>query len=77
LTDWARGQLANKLGIPRKYYERVRNSSKSELLAENINAWLGERERRLIRILNGKTRAFFSDRYRMMNNYDISLFSLK
>ncbi len=24
LTDWAHGQLADKLGIPRKYYERTR-----------------------------------------------------
>jgi len=24
LTDWAHGQLADKLGIPRRYYEKMR-----------------------------------------------------
>jgi hypothetical protein len=76
LTNWAHGQLADKLGIPRKYYERMRAMGKSELLAENINAWLGERERRLIRILDGKIRAILSDRYRMMDNYDLVFLAL-
>jgi hypothetical protein len=76
LTDWAHNQLADKLGIPRKYYEKMRNSGKSELLAENINAWLGEKERRLIRILDGRIRAILSDRYRMMDNYDIVFLAL-
>ena len=38
LTDWAHGQLADKLSIPRRYYERMREAGKAELLAENINA---------------------------------------
>jgi hypothetical protein len=76
LTNWAHGQLADKLGIPRKYYERMKTKGKSELLAENINAWLGERERRLIRILDGKIRAILSDRYRMMDNYDLLFLAL-
>jgi hypothetical protein len=76
LTEWAHGQLADKVGIPRRYYERMRNSGKSWLLAENVNAWLGERERRLIRILDGKIRAILSDRYRMMDNYDIVFLAL-
>lgn len=38
LTDLAHGQLADKLGIPKKYYEKMRQSSKFELLAGNINA---------------------------------------
>jgi hypothetical protein len=76
LTEWAHGQLADKLGIPRRYYERMRNSGKSELLAENVNAWLEERERRLIRILDGRIRAILSDRYRMMDNYDIVFLAL-
>ncbi|RSN76255.1 DUF932 domain-containing protein [Candidatus Methanodesulfokora washburnensis] len=76
LTEWAHGQLADKLEIPRRYYERMRNSGKSELLAENVNAWLGERERRLIRILDGRIRAILSDRYRMMDNYDLIFLAL-
>jgi len=76
LTDWAHGQLADKLQIPRRYYERMRNSGKAELLAENINAWLGEDKKRLIRILDGKIRAILSDRYRIMDNYDLLFLAL-
>ena len=76
LTDWAHGQLADKLGIPRRYYEKMREAGKTELLAENVNAWLGVRERRLLRILDGKIRAILSDRYRIMDNYDIIFLAL-
>ena len=76
LTDWAHGQLADKLGIPRRYYEKMRETGKTELLAENVNAWLDVRERRLIRILDGKIRAILSDRYRIMDNYDIIFLAL-
>jgi hypothetical protein len=77
LTDWAHGQLADKLGIPRKYYQRMLDSRKFRLLAENVNAWLNEGERRLIRILDGKIRAVLSDRYRMMDNYDLVFLALE
>ncbi len=50
-------QLAEKLGIPKKYYDKMREAKKFELLFENINALLGNKERRLIRILDGKIRA--------------------
>jgi len=71
LTDWAHTQIAEKLGIPIKYYNKMRESGKAELLAENVNAWMPVRERRLIRILYGRVRAFLSDRYRPMDNYDL------
>ncbi|MEM2151423.1 MAG: DUF932 domain-containing protein [Candidatus Bathyarchaeia archaeon] len=54
----------------------MREAGKWELLAENINAWLGEKERRLIRILDGKIRAILSDRYRMIDNYDLVFLAL-
>jgi hypothetical protein len=76
LTDWSHGQLADKLQIPRRYYERMRSSGKTELLAENINAWLGEKERRLVRVLDGKIRAILSDRYRIMDNHDLLFLAL-
>lgn len=76
LTEWAHGQLADKLGIPRRYYERMRNSGKPQLLADNINAWLEGKERRLIRILDGKIRAILSDRYRIIDNYDLVFLAL-
>jgi len=77
LTDWAHGQLADKLGIPRKYYQRMLDPRKFQLLAENVNAWPNDGGRRLIRILDGKIRAVLSDRYRMMDNYDLVFLALE
>jgi hypothetical protein len=76
LTDWAHLQLAEKLGIPKRYYDRMREAGKIELLAENINAWLEGKERRLLRILDGKIRAILSDRYRIIDNYDLVFLAL-
>ncbi|MEM2914199.1 MAG: DUF932 domain-containing protein, partial [Candidatus Bathyarchaeia archaeon] len=76
LTEWAHTQLAEKLEIPKKYYDRMREAGEWELLAENINAWLGDKERRLIRILDGKIRAILSDRYRIIDNYDLVFLAL-
>jgi len=76
LSEWAHLQLAAKLEIPKRYYDRMRSAGKSELLAANINAWLDEKERRLIRILDGQIRAILSDRYRIMDNYDLIFLAL-
>ena len=76
LTEWAHLQLSEKLGIPKKYYDRMRKEGKIELLAENINAWIGEKGKRLIRILDGRIRAILSDRYRIMDNYDLVFLTL-
>jgi hypothetical protein len=54
----------------------MRSSGKFQLLTENVNAWLGERERRLVRILDGRIRAVLSDRYRVMDNYDLVFLAL-
>jgi hypothetical protein len=76
LTEWAHLQLAEKLGIPKRYYDRMREAGKTELLADNINAWLCSKERRLIRILDGKIRAILSDRYKIIDNYDLVFLAL-
>jgi hypothetical protein len=75
LTEWAHTQLAEKTGIPKKYYDRMREAEEFELLADNINTWL-RGERRLIRILDGKVRAILSDRYRIIDNYDLVFLAL-
>lgn len=76
LTEWAHQQLSEKLGIPKRYYDRMREE-KPELLLQNINAWIEEDERRFIRILDGKIRAILSDRYRVIDNYDVLLVALQ
>lgn len=71
LTRYAHGQVAEKMGIPWKYYERMMNAGKLGLIADNINAWMNTKEKRLVRILDDKVRAVVSDRYRPIDNYDL------
>ncbi len=64
----AHAQIANRLNIPKKYYDRMLNESPG-LLAENVNHWFQKKpEDRLVRTLDGSVRAFLSDRYRPLDN---------
>ncbi|HVR52858.1 MAG: DUF932 domain-containing protein [Variovorax paradoxus] len=73
VTPLARRQLADKLGIPHAYFERMRTDQPA-LLDRNVNTWLGgESERRLLRTLDGRVRAVLSDRYRRLDNYDLAV----
>jgi hypothetical protein len=47
-------------------------SQNPDLLAENVNAWLREEEAKLVRTLDGNIRAFLSDRYRPLDNFDLA-----
>lgn len=72
ITPLARRQLADKLKIPFAYFERMREEQPA-LLDRNVNTWLQhDRERRMIRMLDGKVRAILSDRYRRLDNYDLA-----
>jgi len=73
ITDHCHGQISEKTKIPKRYYDRMR-TEKPELLIKNVNAWLpSEEKKRLVRILDGEVRALLSDRYRIIDNYDIFL----
>jgi hypothetical protein len=70
-TESCRRQLADRLKIPFAYFERMR-TDQPELLDRNVNTWLHkEPEQRLVRTLDGRARAFLSDRYRRLDNYDL------
>ena len=72
VTPLARRQLAEKLGIPYAYFERMREQQ-PQLLDSNVNTWLqSEPERRMLRTLDGNVRAVLSDRYRRLDNYDLA-----
>ncbi len=72
LTDNCHAQIATKLDIPAKYYNRMRKEA-PKLLATNVNEWFHNKpERRMIRTLDGQARAFLSDRYRRLDNYDLA-----
>lgn len=77
LTGWAHRQLAEKCGIPLPYYKKMMSSEHAELLASNINEWIESRDRRLIRTMDGRVRAILSDKYQVMDNYDVLLIALK
>jgi hypothetical protein len=71
VTDICHGQIASQLGIPKPYYDRMRAESPA-LLANNVNTWLRhEPTRRMVRTLDSNARAWLSDRYRPLDNYDV------
>jgi hypothetical protein len=72
LTDHAHGQIADRVGIPKRYYDRMRADAPA-LLAGNVNHWFRETpERRMVRTLDGQARAFLSDRYHRIDNERIA-----
>ena len=78
LTEYAHSQLATKMGIPQKYYDRMRSEGEYTLLASNINTWMEHEKdkKRMIRILDGNIRAIVSSRFRCLDNYDVMLQAL-
>jgi len=71
-TDNCHRQIGTHVGIPAKYYDRLRNEA-PDLLAENVNHWFkANPAKRLVRTLDGKARAFLSDRYRCLDNFDLA-----
>lgn len=65
-------QIAEHAGIPKPYYDRMLAEA-PELLADNINTWFKSKpEPRMVRTLDGKVRAFLSDKYRPLENVDLA-----
>lgn len=72
VTDHTHSQIAQRLDIPAKYYQRLK-LEQPQLLAENVNTWFhSQPERRMIRTLDGQARAFLSDRFRRLDNFDLA-----
>ena len=71
VSNLAHAQIADRLNIPKKYYDRMREEN-TALLDANVNAWLkAETETRMLRTLDGKLRAFLSNRYRRLDNLEL------
>lgn len=72
MTRLAHTQLAAHLNIPQDYYDRTMREHPA-LLTESVNAWMRSHqgETRLVRTLDGKARAFLSNSYRRVDNYDV------
>lgn len=69
----AHSQIASHLGIPKPYYDRMLGAQPA-LLQRNVNTWLGEGpgKRRMVRMLDGQMRAFLSDAYQRIENFDVA-----
>lgn len=68
VRDTAHKQIGERLGIPARYYDRMRKDNPA-LLATNVNAWFNkEPETRMLRTLDGGLRAFLSNSYRPLDN---------
>ncbi len=77
LTRPAHQQLAERLDIPWKYYERMLQEE-TILLADNVNTWLaGNGERKFfIRGMGNDIRAILSDRYRVIDHLGVLMCAL-
>jgi hypothetical protein len=72
INEIAHDQIDVYAGIPAKYYD-VMLAEQPALLAQNVNTWLKAKgEKRLVRTMDGRARAFLSDRYRPLENYDLA-----
>lgn len=76
MTDLFHRQMGGALKIPASYYDLMRKE-KPELLAENVNTWLSERDNsfmlRTMDFGNGRVaRALLSERYRRIDNLEIA-----
>jgi hypothetical protein len=72
--------VSEKLGIPKRYYDRMNSADHLSLLDQNVNHWFRDANTNfLIRTFidkeekSGFVRALLSDRFRMIDNYDILL----
>ena len=78
VNDIAHSQIGTALGIPAKYYDKMRTDNPS-LLAENVNSWFQkEPKMRMVRTMTYDNRdqriarAFLSNKYRRIDNYQIA-----
>lgn len=68
LKPLAHEQLADKLSIPRKYYQRLQKDF-PELLVSSVNTLLpATTDSLLVRTLDGNARAILSNRFRCLDN---------
>lgn len=79
INNLAHAQIAEFVGIPKNYYDTCLQHA-PHVLAKQVNHWLtnpvSEDQRkagpRLVRVLDNKVRAFLSNGYRRIENYDLA-----
>lgn len=72
VNDIAHRQIGATLKIPAPYYDKMRQEN-PELLATNVNSWLHlNPKKQMVRTMDGTARAFLSDKYRRIDNFEIA-----
>ena len=78
----AHDQIGGYLGIPGRYYDQML-ARHPDLLAHNVNTWLRDKqkeakttsqkeaEKRMVRTIDGRARAFLSNKYQRIDNWEI------
>ena len=70
-SEHMNGQIANKLQIPKKYFDRMITDA-PQLAETNVDHWLqNEHKPYMVRTLGDTARAFLSDRYSIIDNWDV------
>lgn len=71
-NDLAHGQIAAHAEIPAKYYDRMRREAPG-LLVNNVQTWFEKYPApRMVRTIDGKARAFLSDKYQPLDNLQLA-----
>lgn len=72
VTDHTHSQIAERLKIPKAYYDRMRSNA-PQLLDNSVHTWFQvNAEKRMVRCLDDHARAFLSDRYRPLDNHQLA-----
>ncbi len=76
MSRHAHSQIAARLGVPKKYYDRLREKHPDILMANVNGLFEAEPEKRMLRMTGSdmgsmRLRAFMSDRYRRIDNYEL------
>jgi len=71
IGDIAHGQIAQRLGVPKRFYDRLRQDQ-PDMLAYNVSElFRREPEQRMLRTLDGRLRAFLSQAFRPLDNAEL------
>jgi hypothetical protein len=81
--DTLHSQISSRLDIPKRYYDKMRTDDNIHALDFNVNHWLSKANKNyLLRTFvnqeknEGIARAILSDRYNVIDNYDVMLATL-
>jgi len=73
ITQHALRQMGSRVKLPAQYADRLLEAGHADLLADNLSQLFArEPEQRMVRVLDNKARAFLSNRYRPLDNFDLS-----